>query len=430
MKKLSFTILFCFLFTVIGKAQSMLSSGSLYSYYGIGTLNDYRDPNAGGMGLSGIAVFNQVSNLANPGIWGNAVLTSGTGGFYINNIRSNDNVGNTEKTNLNAAQFQLVLPLKKDKFGLSLGMFPISSSNYNYQYQGTFSAAQTGLGTELNYITQNHGTGGINYLELGFGWKIYKNLSIGYAPSIVFGLLKDQVSTNFDLANYQSTRYNKQVSNVGFGNRIGIYYQKARIFNKKDLLSLGATVDLPVHLNSKKSIEYYVQNSSGTSINSTQDLANGSMYLPLRAGFGASYWFSQRVMLGSEILYQKWSDFRGLPGQNVSTLNATLKDRARFGLGVQLMPKESINSTFFKRLSYRLGMSYDTGYLKLNGKNIQTMLISAGLGIPSTKSGSININFDYGMRGTTSNNLVRDRIFSIRLSFNLSEFMFFKQKIQ
>lgn len=430
MKKFSTTILFCLLFSVLGKAQSMLSSGSLYSYYGIGTLNDYRDPNASGMGLSGVAVFNQVANLANPGIWGNAVFTSGTGGFYINNIQSKSNIGNSEKTDLNAAHFQLVLPIERDKLGLSLGMFPVSSSNYNYQYTGTFSAEQTGLGTELNYLTHNHGTGGINYLEMGLGWRIYKNLSIGYAPSIVFGLLKDQVSTSFDLPNYQSTRYNKQISNVGFGNRIGIYYQKAHIFNKKDLLSLGATIDLPVHLHSKESIEYYIQNSSGTQINSTQDLTKGSMYLPLKAGLGASYWFSRRVMLGSEILYQKWSDFRGLPGQDVTSIKATLKDRTRFGLGVQLMPKERINSTFFNRISYRLGLSYDTGYLKFNGKDIQTMLISAGLGIPSSKSGSININFDYGTRGTTSNNLVKDRIFSIRLSFNLSEFMFFKQKIQ
>lgn len=407
----------------------MLSSGSLYSYYGIGTLNDYRDPDAGGMSLSGIGVFDKVSNLSNPGIWGNAYYTAGTGGFYINNILSSNKVNSNEKTNLNASQFQLVMPLKRRTVGLSIAMYPISSSDYNYEYKGTFNAQQTGLGTELNYTTRNHGSGGIDALEMGIGWRVYKNLSIGYAPSIVFGLLKDEISTSFDLANYQSTRFNKKSSNVGFGNRFGIYYQKANIFDKHDALSLGATVNLPVNLHSTQSVDYFVQNSSGTVINSTQVISKGNTNLPLRAGLGLSYWFTQRFMMGSEVLYQKWSDLSGIKGQN----NVSFTNRTRVGLGMQVVPKRNLSNSIFRHLSYQLGVSYDTGYLKLNGNNIKTMLISAGLGIPTptpSSGSSININVDYGVRGTTSNGLLRDRIFSIRLSFNLSEFMFFKQKIK
>jgi hypothetical protein len=88
---------------------------------------------------------------------------------------------------------------------------------------------------------------------------------------------------------------------------------------------------------------------------------------------------------------------------------------------------------FFTYFIYRAGVSYDTGHLSLglNEQKIQTVMISAGLGIPSLAAGSsVDINFDLGLRGTTSHELVRERIFAVRVSFNLSELMFLQRRLQ
>ncbi|HKJ32482.1 MAG TPA: hypothetical protein VKA34_11675 [Balneolales bacterium] len=426
MKYLNLIILFSLLGTsLVYGQQSINDTGSLYSYYGIGNLNDYRSTDAQGMGMTGIGLFDRAANLANPAIWGNAYYTSGTGGFYITNIQSSNRTNKTQKTNLEPSQFQIVFPVKRSKIGISLAMFPISSMNYHYTKTGSFNTGASG--SLINYNIDNYGSGGIDYLELGIGWHINKNLSIGYAPSLVFGLLNDDVQTSFNSPSYLSTRYIRKTSNIGFGNRAGIFYEKYRVFNKHDQLSVGLTANMPVKLHSTLSIQNYITSSSGNVNNPTQDLKKGNILLPLRAGLGVSYWFNQRIMVGSEVLYQKWSDFKGINGKTESFM----KDRYRVGLGTQLLPSNNRSNNFFRHLAYRLGLSYDSGYLKLNGRNIQTFYITAGLGIPSPKiASSININAEYGFRGTQANSLIKERIFSLRISFNLSELMFVKHKIQ
>lgn len=426
MKYFSFFILISFLSAGTVFGQNLYDTGSIYSYYGIGTLNDHRSTDAQGMGMSGVGMFDRVSTLANPAIWGNAYYTSGEGGFYMTTIQSSNDISKTQKTNLDASQFQLVFPIKRNKLGVSLGMFPISSMNYHYSKSGSIDSTLTSIGSPVNYTIDNVGTGGINYLELGIGWHINKHWSIGYAPSLVFGVLEDDIQTNFSSSAYQNTRFIRKISNLGFGNRAGVFYQKFNVFNKHDEMSVGLMADFPVKLYSTLSLQNYITSSSGSVNNPTQNLKKGNIILPLRTGLGVSYWFNPRLMVGSEVLYQKWADYKGIdPGTN-----SNFKNRVRIGFGSQLLPSNNRSNNFFRHLTYRLGFSYDSGYLKLHGKDIQSWFITGGIGIPSPKiASSININAEYGFRGTQLNSLVRERIFAIRISFNLSELMFVQQKI-
>jgi len=405
--------------------QSLYKTGSIYSYYGVGTITDFRDPNASAMGMDGVGLSINGTNLSNPAIWSTTVLASGTGGFEVNNITTSNGTTHASRSLINVTHFQLILPIIKHKLGMSASLYPISESNFHYQNAGQIDSGLTNLGSNVSYQNDYQGSGGLNALELGFGWNVTGNLSIGYAPSIIFGKLTNDVTTSFSSAYYYPTHYSINTTNIGMGNRIGIYYQKNRVLDSSDLLSVGVTASFPVTLKSDKSVENYI-NVSGNEANQNEPPTRGHIHLPLRAGLGLGYWINNHWMVGGEALYQKWSDYRDISPKPVDYY----KDRLKFGFGGQFLPARSNNPSLFQSLIYRAGLSYDTGYLKLQGQNISSLLLSAGLGIPSHVNSSIDIDVSYGWRGTTSHDLVREKIFSVKVSFNLSELMFFKRKIQ
>ena len=157
----------------------------------------------------------------------------------------------------------------------------------------------------------------------------------------------------------------------------------------------------------------------------------GDISLPLEFGTGLTYFFNSNISVTAEGKLEKWSatkyDF------SAEEKNA-LKDRLQLGFGTSIIPKnyQRPNSSFFSSFKYSAGVSYDTGYLMINDKEIQTLWFSAGLGLisPDSRSASsFDISFQYGLRGTKTNSLVKENIFGINLSVNLTELMFLQRKL-
>jgi len=85
----------------------------------------------------------------------------------------------------------------------------------------------------------------------------------------------------------------------------------------------------------------------------------------------------------------------------------------------------------FSNFKYSLGSSYDTGHLNINGEDIDTLFLNAGIGFVSRQTASsIDLSFEYGIRGTESASLVKENIWGFKLSLNLAEFMFVRPKFQ
>jgi hypothetical protein len=62
-------------------------------------------------------------------------------------------------------------------------------------------------------------------------------------------------------------------------------------------------------------------------------------------------------------------------------------------------------------VNYRLGAYYSKNYLLIRDQNINNWGLTAGIGIPLIHSVSysmLNISFEYGSRGTTANNLLKE----------------------
>lgn len=405
--------------------QNKYNNASAYSTLGFGIPVDYRSAQAAGMGITGVSISNRFDgNISNPALWSNTFFTLANGGLSFNNYESRDQFGETSNTHFAINHFQLQMPILRDRLGVSLSLHPITENRFSTG--NVFEEPNPVAGDTLVYESFFRGDGGLNRLELGFGYAVNSYISVGYAASLVFGVNNTQNSVAFLNTGYAPINYEDRTSSVGLGNRFGVYAQTFELFSQEDAISFGATVSLPVRLSSIRESSAVVGNQT---IDQTpvDNRRNTNMLVPMEFAAGATYYANRYVMISAEATMQNWSNFLNFNGQNEDFL----KDRLKLGAGVEYGAFRRPEENLFTRFNYRAGFSFDSGHLSLNGSDIRTVLFSFGLGIPSPASGSsVDIMFDYGMRGTTSHELVRERIFALRMSFNLSERMFFQRRLQ
>ncbi|MDX1637227.1 MAG: hypothetical protein R3281_04605, partial [Balneolaceae bacterium] len=419
-------------------------TGTIYSRLGVGMPVDLTSSSADGMGALGVS-FNEanVAGLANPATWGNMACFDNqgvgcyavaSGGLNLDHLTGTDSNSRSETSVLSASHFQLQLPVFRNTIGVSVSVAPLTRSNYQVIGQNT---SIIGSGARLDTLranVQNLGSGGINSLELGLGWRINNNISIGYAGSLVLASLDNKVTTVFDDTDFQSVEYTLQTSGTGFGNRFGTLITLPAVFGQNDFLRIGAAVNLPVVINSERIQESDKQigtNRTETiTIRDGKGLGDGEITLPMKLSGGLTYKMTPGLFVTTEGLYEQWSDFSYEFTGDLQQ-EQFLTDRYKGAFGIRYFPFASGSNNFLSRFKYRAGVSYDTGHLDLNGNKIETVLFSAGLGIPSPNSNSsIDINFHYGFRGTESQNLVKESIWGLQLSINLAELMFYRPKLQ
>lgn len=415
-------------------------TGSIYSFTALGTPVDLRTANTAGMGLSGVAIYNGVAaNFANPAIWSRAVFTLGNGTMRVQSLEAKDQNSTATNGVLDAVNFQLVLPIKKNKLGVSASLTPLTRKNFAYFNDGVIPAENLGTNADLLYLNDNKGEGGLSKVELGVGYSITENISIGYAPSIIMGLFENSVATSFSNPIYRPLTYEFNERQFGLAHRFGFYAFKNKLFGTRDLISFGLNLELPVNLTSKDRVTatYTVlQGTTGneralirdTELNVPGRSGDGTMRLPLKLETGFLYQKTASLAFSAEWLHQSWSNFENRLGET----DPFLVDRNRFAGGVQWLPAiKARNPTLLSSFQYRAGVSYDSGYLNINNTAITTRSAHFGFSFPAKNSrSSVDIAFEYGLRGTTQNNLVEERFWTIKMSFNLAELMFFDRKFQ
>lgn len=437
-KRLLIILFLCFSsFTTFAQTDdSLVDEGSAYSRFGIGFPIDYGSSAADGMGIFGVSYLEPaVASMANPAHWGSTVYGMATGGVGIRNFSAEDNFGTARNSLIYVDQFQLQLPVYKNKFGISASFMPYTQAAFQVTESSTKIVGSGASQDTLLIDSQNIGSGGVNRIEIGFGWKINSNISVGYAPSLVYASIDNVFQTTIVDSTldpgtfYRPVRVTEQSSGSGFGNRFGVFVTVPSVAKEGDELNFGATLNLPVELNGERVQE---ENLASFGSNDEADgditLAEGSIQLPLGLTTGITYKPSNRLALTTEALYQKWSNYKNdLKNENEQVFT----DRFRIGAGVSYFPFVTGSDKFLSQFKYRFGASYDSGHLELNGENIDTIMLSAGLGLLSPNSNSsVDLSFEYGFRGTKSQDLVKENIWGFKLSLNLAEIFFFRPKLR
>ena len=385
--------------TTISFAQEGTSSP--YSFYGIGDVRfagTIENRSMGGISMIPDSIH---INLQNPAMYSNLKLTNFSigGSFAPNEIKTFSQTEKSQRTTLD--YIAVGLPLKR--FGIGFGLIPYSSVGYRLDNRSI-----------ANQRTLNTGVGGINKAFVGVGFKINKNFSAGFEFQYNFGTVETNSVTEITDVQYSTIERNTSYIN-GSNFNIGVAYQ--RKINKKTDLFSSLTFSPSINLANKSEREIALIQSPQISTSLISDFEN-KLNLPSKVTLGIGLGHLTKWSLGAEVTFKENSRFTNrLPDiTNVNYANGT-----KVSLGGYYIPKYNSYTSYFSRMVYKAGLRYENTGLIINNKTIKDGAFTLGLSLPLKNTfSSLNLSYEHGSRGTTSNNLVRENynLFSIGLSFN------------
>lgn len=427
-KKVILSSVLLFFLSISGvKAQNDEGrSGTVYSRYGSGMPVINNTAQEKGMGILGVSFTdNQSVGLANPAYWSSGIYTKVAANFDFTNYSIKDSLSSGNNSLLKIGSFQAIFPILKNELGMSVSLYPETRSSYNVNSVQTFSVGNT----EKEFLSNRTGTGGVTKFEVGFGFKLAKNISIGYAPSYAFLTESENETIVFADNSIASNSVNKKINGTSISHRFGVLIGKANLFSANDFIQIGGAVTFPTNFDSKKKSETVKQVGAQSVVVEVGNTGTANVSLPLKLSGGVSYFFNSKFNASTEFQLEKWDDAEY--GFSAAEEN-TFTNRYIYGMGFQYHPYRSRSNKFLSKFKYSAGISFDSGHLEINNNKIETLWFSAGLGLISPDlrtNSSFDLSFQYGLRGTISNSLVKENIFAINLSVNLTELMFLRRKL-
>lgn len=422
-----------FFFTLLAgslSAAAQVTNSSPYSQFGLGDLKGSFLPQnraMGGlsMGIRKPGLYDNI-NLANPASYSSIELTTFDIGASMD-LRRLSKSGVSGKNQFNSTLSHITFGIPVNKFSaISFGLVPYSDLGYQFKNSGLVDT------NRVEYIYG--GEGGISKAYLGYGFKINKNLSLGFNVSYLFGSLKENRAFEFvnDLNAFNSrTQYKQSVSGLSFDYAL----QYSANLSEKTKLILGYTGNAGNDLNSSNNIvttryRKNIQGEEQAAADSTFffEGAKNTIKMPMTHTAGFAFEKTNAWLIGADVSYSKWSDYRE------GSINPGLNNSLGLAIGGQVTPDASSINSYFKLVDYRLGFKYDKTFVKINDTDINQYALTFGFGFPLPRNRAtfykINFSAELGQRGTESNNLVRDRFVNINLGFTLNDKWFQKTYIE
>lgn len=422
-----------FFFTLLAgslSAAAQVTNSSPYSQFGLGDLKGSFLPQnraMGGlsMGIRKPGLYDNI-NLANPASYSSIELTTFDIGASMD-LRKLSKSGVSGKNQFNSTLSHITFGIPVNRFSaISFGLVPYSDLGYQFKNSGLVDT------NRVEYIYG--GEGGISKAYLGYGFRINKNLSLGFNVSYLFGSLKENRAFEFvnDLNAFNSrTQYKQSVSGLSFDYAL----QYSANLSEKTKLILGYTGNAGNDLNSSNNIvttryRKNIQGEEQAAADSTFffEGTKNTIKMPMTHTAGFAFEKTNAWLIGADVSYSKWSDYRE------GSINPGLNNSLGLAIGGQVTPDASSINSYFKLVDYRLGFKYDKTFVKINDTDINQYALTFGFGFPLPRNRAtfykINLSAELGQRGTESNNLVRDRFVNINLGFTLNDKWFQKTYIE
>ena len=387
-----------------------------YSLFGLGVENKTSTGGLTGLGNTGIAQSNQFEiNILNPASLGNIVQKSFLYEFGLNGIYSTLKTSNSSETtnNGNISHIAIAFPLSKD-WGMSIGLLPFTKTGYNIDIENAIE------GSTDTYITRITGSGGLNKFYLSTGFKVAKNLSLGVDISFLFGSIEQEslLYTGSLVSISDQNHYG------GVKLKTGLQY-KLPTFKKLET-TIGATLELPTSLSGNQTRSSYKTTSEGSQIAIEDEVENDldNFDLPFSYGVGITTVFDKQITTSLDYRKLLW----GETDQQLS--NEQYANQSIYAFGVEYVSSKN-KFNYWSNIKYRVGVNYNTGFLKISNQQIDSYFVSFGLGLPMKKysNDNFNISYSYGREGTLENKLIEENFHKITLNLNFVGKWFNKKKI-
>jgi hypothetical protein len=402
------------LFAVLIIIQSLVfaTGGSIYTRLGLGEFHynfSARRFGFGGLGYS-IADKDYLS-YSNPAGWNQLEATRFETGYLIDAGNRQDKSNSVFNSNSYFNGMMFGFPISK-LYGISFvaGIIPYSNVNYEVieKQDSAFVEAHT-----INYT----GSGGISRSFFGTSYKLPFEASVGASFDYYNGEIKNATSVTFGSSStFNSFDNTRDISYHGVGFSAGIISNDLSKYLGIDLIK---DLRLGISYSSKVTLSADSANVYTTTIGSYEG-TSGSLKanLPARVGLGASFKLDDNYLFSLDYMEQAMSDF-SWDGKKA----LYLQDVSKFSFGIEYRP--SINEPgFWRQVMLRAGFSYEKTPYKISGYSINQVSLNGGFSLPLSYGNTIDLGFQYAVRGTLDNNLVKEKIYRFNIAISIGEFWF------
>ena len=407
-------------------AWAQQGTSSPYSYFGTGDVKFKGTNEVKTMGSLAVYQDSIHLNTLNPASYSNLKITTFSIGLSnsSNTIKTDHESAKANRTSFD--YFALAFPA--GKFGFALGIMPYSFVGY--------SINNTRQENDFLVDRKYNGEGGINRAFFGMSYKINSKFNIGAEAAYNFGdtentivkFIKDDGS-GFQVLNGSREMIKNDYN--GLSLNFGANYSTK--INDDLKFNLGATFSPETKLTNNQVIKFATVRNIDDNLVVTEEKetsnTNHNTLFAMKYSLGASIGDPMKWMIGAEYT-----------GVNNESLNkhhknemVTYENGYQVALGGFYTPDyRPYFANFFERMTYRAGLKYQKTGFVMNNQQLNDMSGSLGIGVPigllSRSVSNLNLGIEYGQRGTTKNNLIKENYFNFSVGLSFNDLWFVKRR--
>ena len=394
-----------FLLFIVPLVPATGGTGSNYTIFGVGDLRLAGSPRSSALGYAGSVLRDGVAiNTGSPASWSGIRETTLEASLLHEGFNATDGTKSQSVSLTNFGGAAMAIPIST-KFGIvAVGsMRPYSNKDYN--------VFTTGSQQGMDYVLNHEGSGGLGNAQIGVSFGPFPFIAVGASFNYIFGSLKSSrtlLPASFEFDGGKTTsRTTTNAVNGTFGLMIN---GTGGLVPLLDPLSVGFTFAPRSFLNANAELLYEFTSEADTAALSVSDIL-----LPLSYGIGASYRVTPRWLVVADYYTQQWG---------TSNLGVETRDARLFGVGIERSGATTPGASWVDRIALRVGAFRHETYYIVNGEGITEMGLTGGLGVPFSGESRLTFSFEYGDRGSTGNNLIREKILRFTLGITIRELWF------
>jgi hypothetical protein len=382
-----------------------------YSIHAIGEITDNIINRTSGLGSTGLAYRNNryliTNNPASLSALDNQFFAGeiGVNGQYIDYSGNGVSATNHQSSDITFKRFSLGTKIFRH-WGSAVGLVPYSEENY--EYSGTRPIG----GSAAILPTYDQGYGGINKVFWANGYEFLNHFSIGITTSYLFGSINNKniilgQGSSIYLSSNNNTFFDKIYLDYGLQ-----YYGS---INSHWDFTIGAVFANQTNLRAETNTNVINLDSN---VLRTKTIL-GTYTLPASYGLGFSITMNKKYTLVGDYKFQNWASLRSTTG------DFFYENSQRASVGFEISNKKVAYNTLYETSFFQAGFYYNKTYLIVNGTPINDIGGSLGMGFNSKRTPlSFMVVLQYGIKGTTNNNLLRENYMNMSFIFSMRDFWY------
>jgi hypothetical protein len=420
---LGFFLTFFAFFLPTIHAQTIVNSP--LSYIGMGELYTSDTPSNSMMGGIGVSNSNGIySNQINPALLVRNNYTMFEVGINAELKNMQDYRQRQQVLGGNYQSVNLTVPVIPTRWTMSFGVRPYSTVNYETRSYRRLNV----LGVD-SLLYSYKGDGGVSKLTISNGVRIGKELYLGLEMGFLFGAINRNVGTqNLSDGQYYKVQLENQAHYGDVTFKAGAAWRK--VLKNDIVLNLGATMDLSPSLSGKILKRFVTYDLGGLNVINSDTLVKSQDFtqkLPVASRVGFSIERLAHWMIGMDYVRTDWSKVDNNLGRST-----VLPVSQQISIGAEYTPDFESISNYFKRVTYRVGVTQITTPYDFagNGKYAKDQSVSMGVALPLRNFlNYVNISYQVGRRGLLADNLLEEQYHRVTFGLTLGDVWFRKIKI-